>query len=572
MIRRTLIALAASAAILAAALPSDAGAISGGAVDSRFASCGQATGLVPRDIAARQFSYGAGSSLAVQPDGRVVAAGPAARGMGATRFNADGSLDTSFGGDGVAYVPAPPGDRFDQTQVSAVAVQPDGKVVAAGWLRTQVPANDPGSPLVERFVIARFTASGEPDTSFSGDGLVVEAPAGSGSAAASAVAPLADGGLAVAGHVDGRFAVARYRADGTLEPAFGEAGVARVASGPNPGGRANAVAVRPDGSILAAGQTDASGNTRTWTLARLTASGAPDPGFGGTGTVTETLDEFSSVTALVPLPDGRFYAVGRTADLWGDDEGGGTTRRAAVIRYLANGARDTGFAGDGSVLDALGQGLYAAVDPTAAAVGADGRLVVATQHGPLIRYTEEGARDAAFGHQGILRVFSAPSGESLVAGPDGSLLVGGTNSRQGSRPAGFEWGPAIMRLAGSGAALEQAKGQPAACFLRVRNTSLRHLLRRGRVAKYGKVIVGAFLTQPTPGSGQVVARATAGGRTFTLGTHSFATQYAGATSFEVRMSRSAYLRLAPVRSARIEVTLSVADPDVAAVTAARTLR
>jgi uncharacterized delta-60 repeat protein len=492
--------------------------------------------------------------------------------MGATRFNADGSLDTTFGGDGVAFVPAQTPSRNDQTQVTAVAVQPDGKVLAAGWLRTQASANDPSLALVERFVIARFTAAGEPDPSFSGDGLVIEAPAGSSSASAHGIAPLDGGALAIAGQVDDRFAVARYRDDGTLDPGFGEAGVARVTTGTRPRGRAHAVAVQPDGRVIAAGDTDADGNSRTWTLARLTATGAPDPSFGGTGTVTETLDESSTASVLAPLPDGRLYAVGTSVDFWGDDEGGGTTRRAVTIRYLPNGARDTSFAGDGSVLDALGQGLYAAVSPTAAAVDSDGRPTLATEHGPLVRYTASGARDFAFGYEGILRVFSAPTGASLAARPDGSLFLGGANARQGSRPSGFEWGPAIMRLAGSGQALESVRGQPAACFLRVRNPSIRHLLRRGRTARYGKVVVGAFLNQPTPGSGMVVARATAGGSTFELRSHSFATRYAGATSFEVPIRRAAYLRLARARSARIELTLTVADRDTAPVAAARTLR
>jgi uncharacterized delta-60 repeat protein len=560
------VALTAAVAVaVSAAAATPAGAITGGAIDSRFASCGQATGLVPRDIAGRQFSYGAGSALAAQPDGKIVAAGPASRGMGATRFNPDGTLDTSFGGDGVAFVPL--GGRFDQTRVTAVAIQPDGKVVAAGWLRTAEATS-----FEQHFVIARFTPSGEPDTTFSGDGLVDEAPAGATTAAVNAIAAAPGGALVLAGEVDGRFAVVRYRDDGTIDPAFGEGGVARVASATRPNGRGAAVFLRPDGRIVAAGHTNAGSSDLAFTVARLTPTGGPDLGFGGTGSVTETFDESSRATALVPLPDGRLYAVGETDDLWGDDEGGGTTRRAAIVRYLENGERDDAFAGDGSVLDALGQGLYAMVLPTAAALDADGRLTVATGRGPLVRYTADGRRDAAFGLGGVLTAFSVPSGDSLLALPDGGLILGGENGRQGLRPAGFEFGPAIMRLAGSGQALESVRGQPGACFLRVRNPSLPHLLRRGRVAKYGKLIVGLFLTQPTPGSGLIRATATAGGSTFEVGSVSFATRYAGSTSFEIKVRKSAYRRLTRVAGARISITATFADRDTAAVTASRTLR
>lgn len=563
--RRALGALAAGGAALAIAAPAQA--VVGGAIDARFASCGQATGLVPRDIAARQFSYGAGAALAAQPDGRIVAAGPAARGMGATRFNADGTLDASFGGDGVAFIARPGSDRFDQTQVTSVAVQPDGKVLAAGWLRTQ--SGSPSAALAQRFLIARFLPNGEPDTTFSGDGLVEEAP-GSGSASVHAIAPAAAGALIVAGQVDERFALVRYRDDGTIDAAFGDAGIARVSSATRPNGLAEDVAVLPDGRIVAAGQTSADFSDRAFTVARLTTGGAPDPSFAGAGTVTETFDESSEASVLVPLGDGRIYAVGTTTDLWGDDEGGGTTRRAAVVRYLENGARDQSFAGDGSVLDALGEGLYATVSPTAAALDAEGRLTLATAGAPLVRYTPEGARDAAFGFRAGLLRLGAPPADSLIALPDGALVLGGSNARQGSRPAGFEWGPAIVRLAGSGQALQRAAGQPGACFLRVRNTSLPHLLRTGRSAPFGKVLVGAFLTEP--GTGVVRVSAVDRRGAYGVGQLLFDRAYAGSSSFEVPMRERAWRRLRRVSSVRIVVDLIHTGTGLVAESAERTLR
>jgi uncharacterized delta-60 repeat protein len=567
--RRPALLLALLAA-LAVPAPATA-ALGGGAIDAGFASCGQATGLVPRAEARGQFGYGAGADLAAQPDGKVVAAGPAALGMGATRFNTDGSLDTSFGGDGVAFIRAPGTDRFDQTFVTSVAVQPNGKVVVGGWLRTEQPGNAIPT-LAQRFLIARFTASGEPDTTFSEDGLLEATPPGSTSAAVHDLAAAEGGEMIVAGQVDERFAVVRLRGDGSVDPAFGEGGVARVTSSARPTGLATAVVIRPDGRILAAGQTSTPGpGSQAFTVARFTAAGAPDPGFAGTGSLTETFDETSAASALAPLPDGRFYAVGTTVDRWGGDDGG-ITRRAAIVRYLEDGSRDGSFAGDGSVLDALGGGLYATVTPTAAAADAQGRLAIATDRGPLARYNPEGFRDAAFGFGGVLRIFDAPSGAALIGLEDGSLVLGGENDRQGTRPAGFEWGPAIMRLAGGGAALERAKGQPAACFLRVRNPSLPHLLRRGRVARYGKLLVGLFLTQPTPASGLVRATTRVGGRTFEVGRHSFATRYAGGTAFEIRVRKDAYRRLSRVRRARIVLTLTTTEPDDTDVSVARTLR
>ena len=571
--RRGRVPTLAAVAVLAAT--GSAQAAIPGAVDSRYGSCGQATALVPRDIAARQFSYGAGSSLAAQPDGKILAAGPAARGMGATRFNPDGTPDRTFGGDGVAFIPAPGAGRDSQTFVTSVAMQDDGKVLAAGWL-TEAPSG-PASPFVQRMLIARFTAAGEPDPTFSGDGLVLETPPGADNATVHAIAPAGGGALIVAGQIEQTFMVARYRDDGTLDPAFGEGGVRRITSTERPQGRASAVAVRPDGRIVAAGGTGSGdGAESAFTVARLTPSGAPDPSFGGTGLVTETFDGRSSAAALVPLPDGRLYAVGESTDFWGDDEGGGTTHRAAIVRYLENGARDTSFAGDGSVLDALGQGLYADVRARAAAIDSEGRLAIATEHGPLARYAPDGARDDTFGLGGILRIFSAPSGESLVALPDGSLYVGGRNERQGTRPSGFEFGPSILKLAGSGPVLEAVSHQPAACFLRLRNPTITHMLRRrgtapnGKRARNGTVLIGFFLTQPgfTYVGAEILE---AGGRRTTLGEELLPGRAAGAQSVEIRVRKAAAKRLATMRTARIWFGLTAAADTVQPVTGERTL-
>jgi uncharacterized delta-60 repeat protein len=551
--RRAPVLLTVAAAVLASSGPAHA-AIPG-AVDSRYGSCGQATGLVPRDVAARQFSYGAGSSLAAQPDGKIVAAGPAARGMGATRFNPDGSIDTGFGGDGAAFIPVP-GGREVQTQVTSVAVQGDGKVLAAGWVRSEAPEGA-DEVFVHRIVIARFTPTGDPDTSFSGDGLSIDTPGPTSSATADAIAPAGDGAVVVAGRMDRSFALARYRDDGSIDTGFGAGGVARVATAGRPDGSARAVAIRPDGRVVAAGDTTApNGGDGVFTVAQLTPSGGPDPGFGGTGAVTETFDETSFASALALAPDGRLYAIGTTVDFWGDDEGGGTTRRAAIVRYLENGTRDTSFAGDGSVLDALGEGLYAEVRPTAAAVDPEGRLAIATGFGPVARYTTEGARDTSFGLGGRMRVFRGPSGASLLALPDGSLVVGGENDRLSVEPAGFEDGPAVLRLAGSGPALAAIENQPAACFLRLRNPTITHMLRRrgtapnGKRARNGTAVIALFLAQPGPTyvAAEILERD--GSRT-TLHEEFFVARAAGAHSVDVRLRKAAARRLATMRTARI---------------------
>jgi uncharacterized delta-60 repeat protein len=558
-----LAAVAALAGALAA--PAAASATAPGALDSRFGRCGETAGLVPRDIGKRQFSYGAGSALATDSDGRILAAGPAARGMGVTRFTRDGKQDESFGDRGVAFVPLTSGgDRFVETRVNSLAVTGDGRIAVAGWVRAE---SGSGGDIVQRFVIARFTADGRPDTSFSGDGILSEVPPGATTALVLALVPGPGGGLLVAGEVDETFAVARYRDDGTLDPAFGAGGVARVTAPGHPGGEARALTVLPDGRIVAAGYTtDAPGDT-LWTVAALTPAGAPDPGFGTGGVRTESFDDYSRASAIVMYGGDRFDVVGSAWDRWGEAYDGELTGRAAIVRYTPSGNRDDSFGSGGAVLDAWGGGLFARVEPTAAARDPEGRLVVASS-GQLARYAPGGARDAAFGTGGVLRLFDQ-SLESLAAAPDGGLLVGGEDNSQSVPPAGFERGPAVMRLAGSGTALDAAQGQPAACVLRVRNPSLAHLLRRGKVAKGGKLRVGMVLTQP--GSGRIDATATAGGRTFPLAGGRYRADYQGSTGVDLANLASAAKRLRGARSATIRLMLTPDDAGVAPVTASRTL-
>jgi len=99
----------------------------------------------------------------VQPDGKIVVAGGSRPGpvirFALARYNPDGSLDPTFSGDGKLTTAF--GDGWYQGQASAVALQPDGKLVAAGSSRS-------GRPV--QFALARYNPDGSLDATFSGDG------------------------------------------------------------------------------------------------------------------------------------------------------------------------------------------------------------------------------------------------------------------------------------------------------------------------------------------------------------------------------------------------------------------
>jgi uncharacterized delta-60 repeat protein len=123
-------------------------------------------------------------------------------GFSVARFDTDGTLDATFGEDGMARADFTP----DGDWANALAIQPDGKIVAAGlagWRGWQPEVSD------TLFALARFNADGTLDDTFGGDGKVTTSFAGV-RPEAEGVAIQADGKIVAAGRAGGRFAVARY--------------------------------------------------------------------------------------------------------------------------------------------------------------------------------------------------------------------------------------------------------------------------------------------------------------------------------------------------------------------------
>jgi len=172
--------------------------------------------------------------VAVQPDGRIVTAGMKDDDFAVARYNRDGSLDTSFDSDG--KVTTDFGVAVDAAR--GVALHPDGRIVAAGF------GGD--------FVLARYNSDGSLDTSFDSDGKLITDFGAFNPATDVAIHP--DGGIVAAGFSgddEFDFALARYRRDGTLDTSFDSDG--KVTTNFGTSDVAQAVAIQPDGRIVAAG-------------------------------------------------------------------------------------------------------------------------------------------------------------------------------------------------------------------------------------------------------------------------------------------------------------------------------
>jgi len=234
-------------------------------------------GKVTTDI---QGDFDKARAVAIQADGKIVVAGSALNGanidFAVLRYNTDGSLDTTFGTDGKVLTPVLDSDDF----ALAVAIQPDGKIVAAGLAVTG--ADD--------IAVVRYNTDGSLDTTFDGDGKATFSILVGFNDIANAVAIQPDGKIVLAGSTnngsDDDFAVIRLNPNGSLDSTFNAIGISTFAILDNDD-VANAVVLQPDGKIVIAGFTD-NGQDTDFAAARLNPNGSLDLSFGVGGKVSSS--------------------------------------------------------------------------------------------------------------------------------------------------------------------------------------------------------------------------------------------------------------------------------------------
>ncbi|MCJ7509854.1 MAG: peptidoglycan DD-metalloendopeptidase family protein [Dehalococcoidia bacterium] len=330
-----------------------------GSLDAGFDGDGMVTTLYAGDVHAKAYA------VAIQGDGKIVVAGTC--GVGPTwnfclaRYLPDGSLDTTFGWRGYfdTHIGA------DDSYVYGVAVQGDGKIVAAGWCFTRFG----GSEYRSGFCLARYNSDGSLDGSFGVDGKVTT-ELGTGSSAGYDMAIQPDGKIVVAGSCNvgatTQFCLARYNSDGGLDADFGGGGyVATQVSAASD--TAHAVAMQPDGKIVAGGYCWIVGTTWDYDLclARYNPDGTLDASFDGDGKVTTTIGTVTDRPDLALQPNGKIVTAGTCVS---------GTHKFCLVRYNSDGSLDAAFGDGGKVETAVGsEDSYA----YGVAVQGDGRIVAA---------------------------------------------------------------------------------------------------------------------------------------------------------------------------------------------------
>ncbi|MGB8342425.1 MAG: delta-60 repeat domain-containing protein [Chthoniobacterales bacterium] len=400
-----------------------------GALDSSFGRGGRVTSDFQ---GSNDFAY----AVALQPDGKIVTAGIRFVGIAAeggdfliTRYNPDGTLDRRFGQRGHVIT------DFGLTELAAaIAVQPDGKIIAAGGTYDIFPF------LGGQFALARYNSNGSLDPTF-GIGGLVRTTFNSEGCFASAIVLQADGKIIVAGtkyiHVtsdqssDTDFGLARYNSDGSLDSTFGVGG--EVATDFN-GGNDDALSVllQPDGRIVAVGDATSIANFYDFALTRYLPDGTIDTTFGNLGKVESDFGaaNLDQARSAVLQSDGKIVAAGTTVTRNGLDQ------LFAVVRYNSDGSQDAAFGNGGLATVDFGSFLQSA---RSVLIQSDGKLIAVgypdTESSDsdflTARLNTDGTLDSSFGVGGKVRTsFGNLNGgaNAAVLQPDGKIVAVGFNA------------------------------------------------------------------------------------------------------------------------------------------------
>ena len=393
-------------------------------------------------------SFENGYSTALQPDGKIVVVGRAflssngnTDNFAVARYNTNGTLDTSFDGDGKVITIVGTGN----STAYSVAIQSDGKIVVAGVARTTNT----------EFAVVRYNSNGSLDTSFNGNGIVLtnisdtynNQPINSQDDAAEVliqpdgkIIAVGNTGLPVFG-----LAVVRYNSDGSLDGSFGIGGKKTLQYFSTSlifrNLDATSAVLQNDGKIVIGGYINIP-ISFDFAVIRLNPNGSPDssfgfnysevpvnvsnPGFTLTPIGTPSFNDEPSDIAL--QNDGKIVVVGRTYR--GNVAGGPVSSRFALARFNMNGTLDSSFEDDGIIIKPyfMNQGSDGD-EGRSVVIQPDGKIVVGgyADSDPqlnslntdfaLARYNSNGLLDNSFGEGGkVTTEFRLVIGSTTIRG------------------------------------------------------------------------------------------------------------------------------------------------------------
>jgi uncharacterized delta-60 repeat protein len=398
------------------------------------------------------FGFGSGKSgiglpgrataedVAVQADGKTVVVGSISEtadikgnsSVVVARFNADGTVDRTFGRLGGGFIILH-FSALGKDQGKAVAIQRDGNIVVVGTANLETDRATP------KFAVTRLLPNGSVDRSFGLRKFTVK-----GASFAEDVAIQPDGKIVVVGsdfnggifNANNDFAIARLNRDGSLDKSFAGDGTEIIGMGEHE--RAFAVDIDTNGSpatnrhfgkiVLAGNRTDGDG-LHQYAVARLNRNGSLDESFDFDGSLVAKFPGYSKafVNGVTIQPDSKIVVAGHAIDGTSTDD-----TPIAVARHRTSGRIDSTFG--------AGSNGAAYIDFGADDVGGDvmlssGGLIVAGSTNndfALASLTKDGLLDTRFGTQGKvvtdLGIGRTVNLVAMAASPNKRIVVTGGNT------------------------------------------------------------------------------------------------------------------------------------------------
>ena len=375
-----------------------------GALDTTFGT----GGTVRQNI-----QNGGGNAVAVQADGKIILAGEGNSQFVLVRFNANGTLDNSFGTNGMVRTQIFTADNLGSTARDLI-IQPDGKIIAIGNAERGA-FFPPGTPVFNEVTVVRYNANGSLDTSFDGDGIATTLVNGESRFGLDGELQ-ADGKIVIA---DDKFAVIRFNANGSLDSTFGTGGIVQTTFG-TATARAQDLKIQPDGKIVAIG------GQGLVAIVRYNTNGSLDTTFDDDGKLTSSIAGYDTGYGLTLQPDGKMVAVAIA------QTSSGAPQTLGLARFLPNGAFDTTFGNGGKVVAPANFGVGLDV-----ALQADGKIITVgigsfvfsppTSDFGIARFLPNGSPDVSFDGDGFatVNILDEDTARAITIQPNGKIVVGG---------------------------------------------------------------------------------------------------------------------------------------------------
>ncbi len=334
------------------------------------------------------------------------------------RYNADGSLDNTFGDNGIVITEV----KYSMEYTTSVVLQnknDNEKIITLSniWNGSD---ND--------FALSRFNPDGTLDNTFGTNGNVITSIGDSSYEDVGSMVIQNDEKIVVTGSTyfenKRHLFIARYTSDGSLDNTFGMGGITPPLS--NSIDFATSVVIQGDGKIIASGYSYF-GNTAGFVAVRYNVDGSFDNTFGSEG------------KAFIPI--GSSYDFAFSSAIQDDDKiilagsyRNGDKDNFSLVRLMADGKLDSTFGTDGIVTAPIGSSnnrcysIKLQNDGKIIAVGSYGNIKIGEV--ALVRYNSDGSFDSTFGNNGIVLTptpDSASVGYSLKLQDDGKIVVGGTD-------------------------------------------------------------------------------------------------------------------------------------------------